>query len=75
MMTGEKVVNIELTEADAAAFREFIKVREVVEIMSNAGIFALKNGKAVLNFNGNGVLEGIEVRQSAYKRGKSMFPQ
>lgn len=74
-MIGAQLVSIELTESEAEAFREFMRVRETLDILTQSGVFMLKNSKAVLNFNGDGVLEAIEFRKSAYKRGKKMIPQ
>lgn len=66
-----ELISVDLSPTDASLFREFRRVQSTLAIMSDAGVFSMRNGKAVLNFNGDGVLENIEMRTRAYTRGKN----
>ena len=64
-MTG---VLLELSNEDALAFREFMLVRETLDIMTKAGFFSSKSCEAHLNFNDDGVLTKIKFVNTAWNR-------
>lgn len=64
------MIVLEVSDADAELFREFRRVQSVLAVMNDAGVFRMRNGKVVLNFNGDGVLENIEMRTRSYTRGR-----
>jgi len=41
---------------------------DVLQVMVDAGVFAVKNGQAILSFNQDGTMMTIEIRTNAYRR-------
>lgn len=64
----EKSVIVSLSPSDADLFVEFRKVQDVFSVLSENGVFTTRNGKAILNFNAEGVLDSIEFNVKGYKR-------
>lgn len=70
-------MNIELTQEQAVLFVEFQKNYRKFEEFTNhyetfniikvAGVFDLKNGKAILNFDRFGQLADVELQYHTYK--------
>jgi hypothetical protein len=48
-------------------FQEFDEFYEIHTTMKKAGVFDIKNGKAILNFNRFGQLADIELQYHTYK--------
>lgn len=70
-MIGE-MVKLELTPVDAELFREFRRVQDTLSILSSAGVFNVKNGRAILNFDAQGVLTQVDFDYIRWKRGMPM---
>lgn len=64
-MTG---VSLELTDKEAAHFRDYQEYREAFETLVDAGVFATKNGKAVLHFDSSGTLQQITFDVVGWKK-------
>ena len=60
---------LNLSDQDAELFLLFRKYQDMFDVLDKAGVFRVKNGKAVLNFDQNGVLSDIECTQKTFKRG------
>jgi hypothetical protein len=78
MKTGEtpinvNVVQVDLSEIEAKRFLEFQKYYDVFSVMCKAGVFEIKNGQAILNFDSEGTLNDIDFNIKAYKRGKRII--
>lgn len=69
---GVVVTNIvvELTPEDAALFVEFRRRQDLFRTLSDQGVFNLRNGKAILNFNADGVLTRISKDYVEWERTK-----
>lgn len=77
-MTGEQptnmnVVSVELSELEAKRFIEFQKHYDSFSIMLEAGVFGLRNGKAIVGFDEGGTLCDIDFDIKRYKRGKRII--
>jgi len=59
---------IDITDTDALLFLEFQKNYETFTVLNTAGVFNVRNGKAVLNFDANGTLCDIDVNIKTFKR-------
>lgn len=64
------MVTLELNDIDAALFLEYRKHQNTFATLYNAGIFGIKNGKAVLSFGLDGTLMRIDGDVSLYQKGK-----
>jgi hypothetical protein len=69
-MIGEQLIKIELSEADAKLFLDFQKNYETFSTLLQAGVFNIKNGNAVVNFDRDGILREISLHTVGYKRGQ-----
>ena len=70
MTTGEtQTIKIELSELDARMFMEFQKNYETFSTLLQSGVFNIKNGNAVINFDKEGVLREITLHTIGYKKG------
>lgn len=47
---------------------------ELFCLLKKAGVFDVRNGQAVLNFDANGTLVEIECKVKTYKAGKDIIP-
>lgn len=55
---------------DARFMRQVLKHRGIIQTMLDSGIFNVKNGQVVMNFNDIGRLMKVDVHISAYNHGK-----
>ena len=71
-MIGALVTNVvlELSPSDAALFIEFRKRQAVFQTLIEQGVFGVRNGKAILNFNNDSVLTKISYDYTGWERGK-----
>jgi len=67
------MINIELTEQDAQQFRDFQQHYDLFTVLNNSGVFDIRNGTALLNFDSTGTLSDIDCNFKLYKRGKSVL--
>lgn len=58
-MERKLMVKIELTEDEAFLFRAFMEHHETFSEMLSAGVFNIRSGDAILNFDENGVLNCV----------------
>lgn len=68
------MIDIQLTEEDAQLFLKFREHQSTFAILEEAGVFNVRNGKAVLNFDANGTLCDIECTLKTFKRGIDIVP-
>jgi len=61
-------MQIDLSDQDAELFLLFRRYQDVFDVLEGAGVFRVRNGKAVLNFNSDGVLVDIDCTQKTYRR-------
>ena len=66
-------IKVEMTEEEVKSFVSFRKNQDLFQLLDNAGVFAMRNGKATLNFDAMGGLEEIKIDILRYKRGKPML--
>lgn len=62
------MIVLELTDPEALAFRLFREHQDTFVEMLRGGVFDVKNGVAVLNFDQAGVLTEIRKNVVTYKR-------
>lgn len=67
------MINIELTPQEAELFMSFRKNQDTFNVLLQAGVFDIRNGKAILNFDSTGNLEEIKFDIMRYKRGKPIL--
>lgn len=72
-MNPTDLIKIELTSVDAMYFKKFREHQDDFQLLYDAGVFCLKNGKAILSFNVEGVLCDIDFDIKGYKRGFPML--
>lgn len=72
-LTGVVLTNIvvELSPEDAAMFVEFRKRQDTFKTLIDQGVFDIRNGKAVLNFNADGVLTKISKDYVEWEKNRS----
>lgn len=70
-MTGEKPIKItvELSELDAQLFIEFQKNHDTFLTLAQSGVFNIRNGNAVINFDKEGTIREISFNIIGYKKG------
>lgn len=71
-MIGEQpnMIKIEVTELDANLFAQFRRNQDLFQLLLDRGVFNIKNGKAILNFDHQGTLAEIKLSTITYKRSK-----
>ena len=55
---------------EGATFQETERCRKIIHSLFERGVFNIRNGKAILNFDENGILSEIEGQIKLYKRGR-----
>lgn len=65
---------IELTDKDAELFLKFREHQDVFAVLEQAGVFNVRNGKAMLNFNSQGHIMDIDCTIKTFKRGVEVIP-
>jgi hypothetical protein len=50
--------------------RELVSIQQTIEILFQSGVFHIKNGKAILNFDHEGVLQEISLDYKKWRRKK-----
>lgn len=68
------MASIDLTDEEAQAFMLFRKHQSLFELFDEVGVFNVRNGRAILNFDSNGTLVDIECQMKLYKRGIDVVP-
>jgi len=70
-MTGEtNLIDVRMTEYEAQSFIEYQKNHLMFNILKDAGVFNVRNGKAILNFDAGGILTEVKCDVTTYKLGK-----
>ena len=64
---------IELTDNEARLFRAFQEHHETFYVLYNSGMFDVRNGTALVNFDAGGSVSDIDVSFKLYKRGKPVI--
>lgn len=67
-------MTIELTDQDAELFLKFREHQDSFAVLEKAGVFNIRNGHAVLNFDANGTLGDIECTVKLYRKGVRVIP-
>ena len=70
MHTGEIYFKLEGITHEAT-----LKFHDIIRTLFEQGVFSLRNGKAILDFNENGILVGIKMEIYKWKKGAPSFPQ
>lgn len=65
---------LELPAEEAELFKKFREHQEFFSILLNSRLFEIRNGKALLNFNADGVLTEIKANVTTYKRVAILVP-
>lgn len=63
-----RMIKIELTEDNAVKFREFMKHYDTFSLLLERGVFAVKNGSVVLDFDKNSTLQTIRFTGFMYSK-------
>ena len=71
-MIGE-LIKIELTESDAKLFLKFREFQSDFQVMVESGVFNVRNGVAILNYNAEGHLTQIDFNVIRYKKGMAIL--
>ena len=59
-------INIELTEEEAIKFRKYMENYDTFNLLCERGVFNIKNGSAVLDFDSKGILRDIRFSGFLY---------
>lgn len=65
---------IELTDEEALLFLKFRENQDTFSVLEESGVFNIRNGHAVLNFDANGTLGAVECTVKLYRRGVAVIP-
>lgn len=65
----ETKVRIDMTEDEAKSFIAFRRYQDMFVPLLEAGVFNVRNGRAILNFNAEGHLTEVGFEIVSYKRG------
>ena len=68
-----KVPKIEINLMDFS-FEEAERARIIIHQLFEQGLFSLKNGKAILNFDQYGIMQQIEYNYVKWRKGKEELP-
>ena len=68
-MTNKGTIQITL---EGVTFEETERYRQMIHLLFQAGTFAIRNGKAILNFDSDGLLSEIEIQVKRWRRDKQM---
>lgn len=63
------MITIDLTEDDALLFRAFRQHQDNFSTLLARGVFNVRGGKAIINFDPEGVISEIKFDITGYKRG------
>ena len=66
-------IKIELTESDAKLFLKFREFQSDFQVMVESGVFNVRNGVAILNYNAEGHLTQIDFNVIRYKKGMTIL--
>jgi phosphorylcholine metabolism protein LicD len=69
----ESKIIVELTKEEADSLILYRKNQEIFDILSTTGVFNVRNGKVIINFDAQGGLEEIKFDITRYKRGKPIL--
>lgn len=64
-----ELIKIELNEEDASLFRQFRENQDTFKTFIKNGVFNIRNGTALLNFDNLGNLTQIDINVVMYKKG------
>lgn len=65
-------ININL---EGVSFEETERCRAIIHALFTAGVFSVRNGKAILNFDHLGLLAEVELQVKKWRRDKPMLPE
>lgn len=68
-MQGEIKIKLE-----GASWEETERCRAMIHLLFQQGVFNVRNGKVILNFDHNGLLSVIEKDVIAWRRDKESYP-
>lgn len=66
---NDELIKIELTEYEAKAFVEFQKHYKDFMALHEGGVFNIRNGRAILHFDTNGVMVQTDFELVGFKKG------
>ncbi len=67
------MINLELTEKEAEAFRTFREHQDAIEVMLKAGVFEIRRGSVEVHFDLEGKIGAIIGHPTLYKRDQMLF--
>lgn len=67
-MNEIKTITLFVSEEEAKKFIEYQKNYSMFNLLLEKGVFAIKNGSAVLNFDNEGILQNIQRADFLYSR-------
>lgn len=59
-----------LDDATAKQYKAFLKHQPMIQTMLDSGVFNVKNGQVIMNFNDLGKLMQVSIQISAYNNGR-----
>lgn len=62
------MIQLELTEKEAEAFRSFREHQDAMEVMLKAGVFEMRRGSVEIHFDLEGKIGAIVGHPTLYKR-------
>ena len=68
----EGIITIKL---DGISFEQMERCRLMIHQMFTSDVFNIRNGKAILNFDSDGILADIEISQKTWSRRHEQQPE
>lgn len=59
-----------LDDATAKQYKAFLKHQPMIQTMVDSGVFNVRNGQVIMNFNDLGKLMQVSIQISAYNNGR-----
>lgn len=68
----DELIKIELSAEDCELFKLFQQYHEDFRTLVDSGLFNVRNGSVIVNFNPQGQLSTVEIHQNTYRRRQSV---
>lgn len=62
------MIEITLNQVDTALWLEYQKYQSNIKAILDSGVFNIRNGKAILHLDSNGIIKDIEADYHIYKK-------
>lgn len=64
----DELIKIELNPVECELFKQFQRYHDDFKTLVDSGLFNVRNGSVIVNFNHEGQLSTVEIHQHTYRR-------